>query len=207
MRPCANQSERAQRVLAGSRVGVTKRELVERAQGGDHDAFEMLTKATVARLDAAARLILRDTELAKDAVQDAYLRAWRDLPRLRDPDRFDAWLQRLLGNACRDLLRRRRSRPIEVELTGFDHPPAPDPFSARADYDELERGFRRLEPEQRAVIVLHHYLGLPLPEAASVLGIPLGTAKSRLHRSMRALRQALEHQEDSSRSSAGGRWA
>ena len=180
-----------------------RRELVERAQRGDHEAFDVLARGTVARLDAAARLILRDSEWARDAVQDAYLRAWRDLPSLRDPDRFEAWLQRLLTNACRNQLRGRRRRPIEVELTAKIDPPGPDAYSSGADRDQLDRGFEHLQPEQRAVIVLHYYLGLPLPDAARALGIPLGTAKSRLHRAMRALRATLEI-DDPPRSIAEG---
>src|SRR3954447_26814878 len=106
-----------------SRRNVDQRGLVERARGGDHDAFTVLIDLTIARLDSAARLILRDPELARDAVQDALIRAWRDLPGLRDPDRFDAWLHRLTVNCCIDQTRRRRRRPIEVELT-----PIHDPF-------------------------------------------------------------------------------
>ncbi|MDP8904854.1 MAG: RNA polymerase sigma factor [Chloroflexota bacterium] len=169
-----------------------KRELVERAQRGDHDAFAALTRATVARADAAARLILRDAQSAEDAVQDAYVRAWRDLRGLRDPDRFDAWLHRLLVNACRDQLRRRRRRVIEVEMSELVEPEAPDPFARGLARDEMERAFRRLSADQRAVIVLHYYLDLPLPEAAPLLGIPLGTAKSRLHRAVQAMKSALE---------------
>jgi RNA polymerase sigma-70 factor, ECF subfamily len=174
---------------------VIRRELVERAQRGDHEAFDVIARTTVARLDAAARLILRDSEWAKDAVQEAYLRAWRDLPALRDPDRFEAWLQRLVGNACRDQLRLRRRRLVEVELTATMDPAGPDAYASGADRDELDRGFEHLQPDQRAVIVLHYYLGLQLPEAARALGIPLGTAKSRLHRAMRALRGALDADE------------
>ena len=171
---------------------MTKRELVEQAQRGDPDAFAALTDATVARLDAAARLMLRDGEAARDAVQDAYFRAWRDLRSLRDPDLFDRWLHRLLANACRDQLRRSHRRPIEVDLAVAEHPTTADEYASWANRDEIERGFRSLKPEQRAVIVLHYYLGLPVPEAAATLGIPLGTAKSRLHHSLQALRAAIE---------------
>jgi RNA polymerase sigma-70 factor, ECF subfamily len=169
-----------------------QRDLVEQAQRGDHDAFAILAGATIARLDAVARLILRDPERAKDAIQDAYVRAWRDLPTLRDPDRFDAWLRRLVVNACLNEARRTRRRPFEVELLPIDHPTTIDSSGLVADRDQIERGFRRLEPEQRAVIVLHYYLGYPLPEAADMLGVPLGTAKSRLHRAIQVLRGALD---------------
>ena len=169
-----------------------QRELVERAQRGDHDAFATLAGATIGRLDGAARLILRDPERAKDAVQDAFVRAWRDLPTLRDPDRFDAWLRRLVIHACLNEARRLKRRPREVELRPIDHPSTIDSEHVIADRDEIERGFARLEPEQRAVVVLHYYLGYPLPEAAAILGVPTGTAKSRLHRAIQALRGAVE---------------
>jgi RNA polymerase sigma-70 factor (ECF subfamily) len=169
-----------------------QRDLVERAQRGDHDAFAILAGATIGRLDAAARLILRDPERAKDAVQEAYLRAWRDLPTLRDPERFDAWLRRLVVHACLNEARRSKRRPHEVELLPIDQPTTADAVAGLADRDEIERGFRRLEPHQRALVVLHYYLGYPLPEAADLLGIPLGTAKSRLHRAVRSLRGAVE---------------
>jgi RNA polymerase sigma factor (sigma-70 family) len=169
-----------------------QRELVERARRGDHDAFAALAGAAINRLDAAARLILRDPEQAKDAVQNALVRAWRDLPTLRDPDRFDAWLHRLLVRACLDEARRLRRHRLDVELTELDLSTSADHVSATADRDELERGFRRLDPEQRALIVLHHYLDLPLPEVAFALRMPLGTAKSRLHRSVQLMRAGIE---------------
>ena len=158
---------------------------------GDHDAFAVLAGAAIARLDAAARLILRDRELARDAVQDAMMRAWRDLPGLRDPEKFDAWLHRLTVHACIDAARHRRRRPIEVELNVLDSPTVADISSQIIDRDLLDRGLRALEPEWRAVVVMHYYLGMPLPEAAGVLGIPLGTAKSRLHRSLGVLRSTV----------------
>ena len=169
-----------------------QRELVERARGGDHDAFAELAGATISRLDSAAWLILRDPEQAKDAVQNALVKAWRDLPTLRDPDHFDAWLNRLVVHACIDEARRLRRHRLDVELTPLMSPAVGDVQSSIADRDQLERGFLRLEPEMRAVIVLHHYLDLTLPDVAASLGIPLGTAKSRLHRALALMRAALE---------------
>jgi RNA polymerase sigma-70 factor (ECF subfamily) len=167
-------------------------DLVERARKGDHDAFAVLAGATIGRLDAAARLILRDPDRAQDAVQETLVRCWRDLPTLRDVSHFDAWLHRLFLNACRDELRSARRRSIEVEIPNIDGLTVSDSQSASADRDQVERGIRRLDPEHRAVIVLHYYLGLPLPDAAAAMGIPLGTAKSRLHRATQALRAALD---------------
>ena len=169
-----------------------QRSLVERAGGGDHDAFAVLVRGAIARLDAAARLIVRDPELARDAVQDALVRAWRDLPGLRDPDRFDAWIHRLTIHSCLDLVRRRRRRPIEVELGPLDGPGVSDTQSLIADRDSLDRALQRLDPDQRAVIVVHYFLGVPLSETAAMLGIPVGTAKSRLNRSLAHMRIAIE---------------
>ena len=168
-----------------------QRALVERAARGDHDAFAVLATAAAARLDSAARLILRDPELARDAVQNTLIRAWRDLPGLRDPDRFDAWLHRLLVNASLDEVRRRKRRPIEMEVTEIDQPASGDSSRELADRDLVERALNRLEPEHRALVVLHYYLGYPLPDAASSLGISLPAAKSRLHRAMQGLRRSM----------------
>jgi RNA polymerase sigma-70 factor (ECF subfamily) len=168
-----------------------QRDVVEQAQRGDHDAFAQLARAAVARLDAAARLILRDPELAHDAVQEGLLRGWRDLRGLRDPDRFDAWLRQLVVHACIDILRRRRHRAIEVELTPIDDVAVRDIASAIVDRDALDQALQRLDPENRAIVVMHYFLGMPLPEVARTLGIPLGTAKSRLHRSIQAMRLTI----------------
>ena len=169
------------------------RDLVERARKGDHDAFAELAGAAISRLDATAWLMLRDADRATDAVQNALVRAWRDLPTLRDPDRFDAWLRRLVVNSCIDEIRRVRRNRFDVDITDLANPPATaDAASAIADRDQLERAFSRLEPEERAVIVLHHYLDLPLPEVAATLGIPLGTTKSRLYRGLKQMRAALD---------------
>ena len=171
---------------------MSQRELVEAARRGDHDAFAALAAGALPRLDAIARLILRDPDRAKDAVQEALVRAWRDLRSLRDPDRFDAWSYRLVVHACTDDLRRQRRMAVEVELTTTLHAPIGDSQIPVAERDALERGFRRLDPEQRALIVLHHYLDLPLADVAETIEIPLGTAKSRLHRALAVLRAALE---------------
>ena len=168
-----------------------QRDLVERAGRGDHDAFSALVGTTIAGLEAVARLILRDHELARDAVQDAYIKAWRDLPGLREPDRFEAWLHRLLVNTCLDTLRKRRRRPLEVELAPIASPSVGDATGWVADRDQLERGFRRLDPDQRAVLVLHYYVGMSVPMVAETLGVPLGTAQSRLGRALATLRTTL----------------
>jgi RNA polymerase sigma-70 factor (ECF subfamily) len=170
---------------------VDRRTLVERAGRGDHDAFATLATGAAARLDAAARLILRDPELARDAVQNALLRAWRDLPGLRDPDRFDAWLHRLLVNSALDEARRRRRRVVEMVIKDVDVPTRDDAARDVADRDLVERALIRLDPEHRALVVLHYYFGYPLPEAASSLGISLPAAKARLHRAMQGLRRSM----------------
>jgi RNA polymerase sigma-70 factor (ECF subfamily) len=167
---------------------VDQRALVEQASRGDHEAFGMLLGTRLARLEAAARLILRDVELAHDAVQEATLRAWRNIRGLRDPDRFDAWLRRLTVNACLDLARRRRGRVVEVEFTPLHEPAVADTATEVSDADYVARMLALLDPAQRAVIVLHYYLDLSLPETATALGIPLGTAKSRLNRALAAMR-------------------
>jgi len=172
-------------------VIVDQRDLVERAKRGDHDAFALLAGAAVGRLDGAARLILRDPELAHDAVQDGFVRAWRNLPALRDLDRFDAWLRQLVVHSCIDITRRRRRRVVEVELTPLNNPSTRDITSVIADREVLDHALRGLDPEWRAIVVLHYYLGLPLPEVAAIMSIPLGTAKSRLHRSLAAMRATI----------------
>ncbi len=181
------------------------RQLVERAQGGDRAAFASIVAASLASLDRTARLITRDPERAKDAVQEALIKAWRDLPGLRDAERFDAWLRQLLVRSCIDELRRGRRMALEVELIDMHHPQAVDSSVSLADRDALERGFRRLDPEQRALVVLHYYQGLGLDEAAAALRIPVGTAKSRLSRARSTLRAALEADARLMPSTTGGR--
>ena len=186
---------------------MSDRELVERARGGDHDAFARLVAGDIGKLDAAARLILRDRELARDAVQETLVRAWRDLRGLRDPERFRAWLHRLLVHACIDEARRRRRRPIEVELTVLHAPAVADGTRLTILRDELDRALAVLPPEHRALVVLHYYLGVPLPEAAAALGISLGAAKSRLHRSIGSLRRSFDVRAAEAPVLEGGRLA
>ena len=176
--------------------------LVERARRGDRQAFAELIRASGARLDAAARLILRDPELAQDAVQETLIRAWRRLPGLRDPATFDHWLHSLVAHACIDLVRKRRRRVIEVELAPTADMHVLDDVGLVADRDQLDRALARLEPEMRAVVVLHFYLDLPLPRVAASLGIPVGTAKSRLHRSLGVMRSTMAIDEATAVSSS-----
>jgi RNA polymerase sigma-70 factor (ECF subfamily) len=170
-----------------------QRDLVTRATNGDHDAFAILIEGAFDRLTRTARLILRDDDAASDAVQDALVAAWVHIRAIRDPDRFDAWLHRLVVNACYSAARRRKRRGvIEIHVEAFDAASTGDSQGATAIHDQLERGFRVLTPEQRAVLVVHHYLGMPDGEAATVLGVPVGTYKSRLNRATAALRAALD---------------
>jgi RNA polymerase sigma-70 factor (ECF subfamily) len=173
-----------------------ERDLVVRAQHGDVEAFSSLTAPRTARLYAVARLILRDNERAADTVQDALLQAWLDLRGLREPDRFDAWLHRLLIRACFRAANRHRARVlVEIPMTENGARATPDAQRETAIRDQLDRGFRRLSPDQRAVLVLRHYLDLPLAEIADVLGVPLGTVQSRLSRASQAMRAAIEADE------------
>lgn len=164
---------------------------VERAMAGDHDAFAALAAANVDRMYGLARLILRDVDRAEDATQEALVRMWRELPRLRDADAFRPWVRRLLVNACHDEGRRIRRRAEVVMLAEYD-PSVSDESGEVVDRDQLDRGFRRLPLEQRIVVVLSHLEGLTHAEIAATLDLPLGTVKSRLRYAMAALRAALE---------------
>lgn len=173
-----------------------QRDLVIRARGGDHDAFSTLAVGAVGRLHRTAWLILRSDADAADAVQESLLTAWLHIAAVRDPDRFDAWLNRLLVHACYRLAKRTTRRTlVEIPMAVPDVPGPRDVHEALATRDQLERAFRRLTPEQRAVLVVHHVLGLPDAEAASVLDIAIGTYKSRLHRSSAAMRAAVDADE------------
>jgi RNA polymerase sigma-70 factor (ECF subfamily) len=159
---------------------------------GDHDAFTRLVTPVIGRLYGLAGLLLRDHHRAEDAVQEALLRAWRDLPRLREPDRFDAWLRRLVVNATHDEGRRLRRRRGEVELAPHHEPPTSGGMGQLEDRDELLVGFHRLSQEERTVVALRYYLDLSTADAAASLGIGEVTYRSKLHRSLRKLQSALE---------------
>jgi RNA polymerase sigma-70 factor (ECF subfamily) len=165
--------------------------LVEAAASGDSDAFGVLASARVDRLYATAVLMLRDGFRAEDALQEALVKAWRDLPSLRDHDRFDAWLRRLLVRACYDEVRRNRRHRGNVTLLPQHEPTTPDASGELADRDEIDGALGSLSTDHRAIVVHHYYLGLSLAEIAHALDIPLGTAKSRLHHARLALRDAL----------------
>jgi len=180
------------------------RDLVEQAQRGDREAFAILARTRGDRLFGIARRILREVDLAEDAVQQTLVIAWRELPRLRDPDRFDAWLQRTLVHACYAEARRKRAWMSNVRELPIDGPAGPDALASLIDRDQIEQGFRRLPPEQRAILVLHHYLGLDSNKIGEVMQIPAGTARSRLHYAHRAMRALLEA-DARPRAVAGGR--
>jgi RNA polymerase sigma-70 factor, ECF subfamily len=170
--------------------------LVERARDGDLDAFSQLVKAALPRLEGVANLILRDSDRAEDAVQDALVAAWRDLRALRDPDAWEAWIRRLTVRACYKVARKERRRE-HVELRATRQPSSMSAQDASADVaerDRLGRELGRLNFDQRAVIVLHYYLDLPLPEVAEILDIPVGTANSRLHRGLEAMRRTVREE-------------
>lgn len=164
---------------------------VVRAKSGDRAAFDRLAESVVDRLLQVARLILRDGELAEDAAQDALIRCWRDLPSLRDPGAFDAWLNRLLIRAVQEQFRLQRRHRAAVTVLHLE-PGRPDASEDIATREQLARGFERLTLEHRSVLVLRLYLGFSLEETAATLGIPAGTAKSRLHYATEAMREALE---------------
>ncbi|MEO8273208.1 MAG: sigma-70 family RNA polymerase sigma factor [Chloroflexota bacterium] len=167
------------------------RKLVEEARHGDRDAYEALARAAAPRLYATAYRIVRDADLADEAVQQTLVAMWQELPSLRDVDRFDGWTYRLVVRFC--LLDARRARRTGVqEIRMDDTAAAPSDAFAAADLrDQLSRALARLSLEHRTVVVLHHYSGLSLAEIAEIVGVPYGTVGSRLHHATRALRAAV----------------
>ena len=175
--------------------GLLDRDLVQLAQRGDREAFAILARTHGDRLMSIAQRILRDVGRAEDAVQQTLVIAWRELPRLRDPDRFDAWIQRLLVNASYAEARRQKTWNANVRVLPATELGGGDEGLSIDNRDRLERGFRRLPPDQRAILVFTHFLGLTPTEIAERLGIPVGTARSRLHYAHRAMRAAIEADE------------
>jgi RNA polymerase sigma-70 factor (ECF subfamily) len=170
-------------------------ELVTAAQRGDADAFAALARLSADRLFAVAIRVTRDRHRAEDALQQTLIAAWKELPRLRDPERFEAWTYRLVARFAVQEARGGRRPQREIYALPQHEPSQPDESAAIALRDQLERGFERLTPEQRAVTVMHFYVGFSLAEIADTLGLPLGTVGSRLHYAKRALRAALEADE------------
>jgi RNA polymerase sigma-70 factor (ECF subfamily) len=166
-------------------------DLVTRAQGGDQEAFADLVYAVADRFLAVSHRILGDIELAEDATQQALLNIWQDLPQLRDPARFEAWAYRVLVRACYTEGRRSRRWVPNLRLLSVDEPMVADGMSAVVDRDQLERAFRSLSLNHRTVVVLRHYLDLPVERVADIVGVPVGTVGSRLHFATRQLRSAL----------------
>jgi len=167
------------------------RDLVERARSGDQEAFADLVHQVSDTLLGIARRILRDPDLAEDVLQNALVTIWRKLPHLREPDRFEAWAYRILVNACYADAPRNRRWAATVRVLPIDRATDADDLQAISAREELEHAFRRLPLDQRAVFVLHHHAGLPLVAVAETLGIPNGTARSRLHYATRSLRAAF----------------
>ena len=168
------------------------RALIEKAQTGDRDAFAAIVLDVSDGLYTLAHRILRDPHLAQDAYQNALISTWKQLPMLRDPDRFDAWVQRIVVHACYAESRRRTRWAANIRVLEIEGSRTRDHSGSVVDRDELESGFRLLPVDQRAVFVLHHHIGLSLVEIADTLGIPAGTARSRLHYATRSLRRSLE---------------
>jgi RNA polymerase sigma-70 factor (ECF subfamily) len=169
-----------------------ERRLVERAMHGDEAAFDALIERVGDHLHSVARRILRDPYLAEDATQRALLDAWQNLPRLRDPDRFDAWVHRLIVNACHAEARRERRHRGNLRLVPSDDPVVLDTTSEIATQHQLDEAFRQLGVEHRTVVVLIHYVGLSAGEAAEAIGVPVGTVRSRLHYALKYLRAAVD---------------
>ena len=187
----------------GRETRAVVRDLVERAQRGDREAFAALAELSIGELYNLAQLMLADGDLAQDAVQEALIAAWRDLRALRDLDRFRPWLHRILVNSVYRAARNER-RASRLQIVATADWGTPDAARDLENRDEIDRGFRHLSAEHRAVLVAHHYLGLSDDEVAEMLGVPPGTVKSRLHRATAAMRAELD--ADSRRNAGTVTW-
>src|SRR4051794_24174196 len=171
------------------------RALVERAQRGDHDAYEQLARAVSRQLLRVASRIVREPDAAQDAVQQALVAMWRDLPSLRDPDRVEGWADRLVVRACRNRSGRGRALGVQIVDLSEEMGVVRDSEIDVVVHDRLSRAFDSLSLDHRTVVVLHHLVGLPLDEIAEILDVPRGTVGSRLHHALRAMRAAIEAAE------------
>jgi RNA polymerase sigma factor (sigma-70 family) len=168
--------------------------LVDRAADGQAEAFDQLIRPRLDRLYRMALAITRRESDARDAVQEACLLAWRELPRLRNRDRFDSWLSQILVNACRGLLRRRsrvQVREIEVESVG-DAAFSTSRHEEVGEIEAIRQAFERLDPAARSLLVLHYVEERPLAEIGRILRAPVGTIKWRMSNARKALDRALE---------------
>ena len=173
------------------------RDLVLRAQAGDQGAFSMLAETIVDGLVAVARGVLGDAHLAEDATQQALLSIWRELPKLREPDTFGAWSYRVLVNSCYSEARRAKRWRTSGVSDMSREPSTHGGYAEVHDRDEIERVFEGLSMDHRAAVVMHHYLGMTLPQVALALDIPEGTVRSRLYHAMRKLREAMKDADPS----------
>jgi RNA polymerase sigma factor (sigma-70 family) len=168
-----------------------QQDLVIAAQAGDGDAFMDLVRLETPEAYRLSLAVLRHPHDAEDALQEAFVRAWRELPRLRDLDRWPAWFRRIAVNAAIDTGRRKKA--IRIVPLGFhEPPPAPDASAGFAARDEVAQAMANLDANDRALLALRFGHDLELPDVAAALGIPLGTAKSRLHRALGRMRKELE---------------
>jgi RNA polymerase sigma-70 factor (ECF subfamily) len=180
-------------------LGAGEVDLVRRAQAGDADAFDVLLAGRVTTAYQTAWAILRDEADARDAAQETFFQVWRDLPRLRDPEKFDAWAGRILHNRCMTLLRRRRSSAVrEVRVEEWDSAAYSSGrhhlADAHAESDAIRRAFARLTSDQRVLLAFHHVHGRSVADLATITGAPSGTVKWRLHHARQALERALERE-------------
>jgi RNA polymerase sigma-70 factor (ECF subfamily) len=183
--------------------GAVSDQLVERARHGDSDAFVALVEVRQAAMARVATAILGSGPDASDAIQEALMEAWRNLPHLRSPSAFDPWLERILVNRCRLTIRRRSRRrlreiPIDPDASAPGNVPAglDEGLEGVVDREVFDRAFDELSPDDRAILVLHHLEERPLAAIAAALAIPVGTAKSRLFHARRRLELAIRAEGD-----------
>ena len=185
------------RVRAWDEGGSVEPQLIEAARRGDREAFDAIVRTRLDTVYRTAFTILGNDSDAQDATQETFVAAWRNLPSLREADRFDAWLRRITINACRMAIRRRGTvREISIDLPDTQQPMSAGagPASLAAEAEVFDRAFARLSVDDRAILVLHHHEELGVAEIAERLGIPIGTVKSRLHRARGALQRALDRE-------------